>query len=93
MSRSVTVVLAYLMTYRGMTLLDALMLVRSKRKCAYPNIGFFQQLMTLEKELRPGMPPSIPMGALQAHHLQAHAATLTSSRDGGATHSRDVKAR
>jgi protein-tyrosine phosphatase len=39
MSRSVTVVIAYLMLMKGMTLRDAAGLVKDKRPIAYPNLG------------------------------------------------------
>jgi predicted protein tyrosine phosphatase len=45
-SRSVSLVLAYLMKHHRMSLDDALDLVRSKRNCALPNAGFIQALKT-----------------------------------------------
>ncbi|OQR88495.1 carbohydrate-binding protein [Thraustotheca clavata] len=48
MSRSATIVLAYLMQYKEMTLLQALTYLRSLRRVVSPNIGFMQQLLTLE---------------------------------------------
>eukprot|EP00042_Codosiga_hollandica_P037269 m.291546 g.291546 ORF g.291546 m.291546 type:complete len:90 (-) comp55099_c0_seq3:50-319(-) len=47
-SRSVTVVLAYLMRKQGFALDDALALVKDKRPCAQPNSGFLAQLRKLE---------------------------------------------
>ena len=50
-SRSVTLVLYYLMTI-GMKLSDASQYLKSKRKQnTRPNIGFFKQLLSIEKQL------------------------------------------
>ncbi|RUS85366.1 hypothetical protein EGW08_006851 [Elysia chlorotica] len=49
-SRSATVVLAFLMLHRDMNLLDAVKLVRSKREI-FPNDGFLKQLCILQKEI------------------------------------------
>jgi protein-tyrosine phosphatase len=50
-SRSVSLVLYYLMT-NGMTLSEALMYVKSKRKqYVRPNVGFFKQLLSAEKQM------------------------------------------
>ncbi|KAK8684973.1 hypothetical protein V6N13_040985 [Hibiscus sabdariffa] len=51
-SRSVTVVVAYLMKKNGMSLSEALEHVRSKRPLAAPNPGFIQQLREFEKSLQ-----------------------------------------
>ncbi|KAH9610244.1 hypothetical protein KSS87_012872 [Heliosperma pusillum] len=51
-SRSVTVVLAYLLKKRGMMLSEALEYVRSKRPQASPNAGFIKQLQNYEQSLR-----------------------------------------
>ncbi|CAO2838427.1 unnamed protein product [Amaranthus hypochondriacus] len=51
-SRSVTIVLAYLIKKRGMTLSQALEYVRSKRPQASPNGGFIRQLENYEQILR-----------------------------------------
>lgn len=50
-SRSVTVVVAYLMKTYGMSFLQALDLVRSKRPQAAPNPGFILQLKKFERKL------------------------------------------
>ena len=49
-SRSSTVLLAFLVQVRGMTLSNALNLVRKKRRRIRPNIGFFLQLLQVEKD-------------------------------------------
>ncbi|XP_062499495.1 dual specificity protein phosphatase 14-like [Corticium candelabrum] len=50
-SRSSTLVLAYLMKHKEMTLLDAYRHVKSRRPFAQPKPNFWQQLMDFEKEL------------------------------------------
>lgn len=47
MSRSVSIVIAFLIRKRRMTFESALQLVKSKRNCAEPNSGFTQQLIHL----------------------------------------------
>ncbi|XWS09026.1 hypothetical protein CRYUN_Cryun40dG0050600 [Craigia yunnanensis] len=51
-SRSVTIVVAYLMKKLGMGLSQALEHVKSKRPLAAPNSGFIGQLKELEKSLQ-----------------------------------------
>ena len=50
-SRSSTVVAAYLMQERGMSLRAGLALIIQKREQAYPNPGFLEQLKEMEMEL------------------------------------------
>lgn len=47
-SRSVSVILAYLVRYQKMTLDDAFKHVKAQRPCALPNIGFWDQLFEWE---------------------------------------------
>lgn len=58
-SRSATIVLAYLMKYQNMTLKTALEKVRELRPIVRPNIGFFNELLAFESELTPDMNPSM----------------------------------
>ncbi|KAJ8767516.1 hypothetical protein K2173_017585 [Erythroxylum novogranatense] len=51
-SRSVTIVVAYLMRKHGMNLCQALEYVKSRRPQAAPNIGFISQLRDFEKSLQ-----------------------------------------
>ncbi|KAI4378880.1 hypothetical protein MLD38_016302 [Melastoma candidum] len=51
-SRSVTIVVAYMMKKHGMTYLQALEHVKSRRPQACPNSGFVSQLRDFEKSLR-----------------------------------------
>jgi len=51
-SRSGTIVVAYLMRKCGMTFEDALILSRKYRSCIGPNDGFCEQLEQYEKQLR-----------------------------------------
>ncbi|CAL1396918.1 unnamed protein product [Linum trigynum] len=53
-SRSVTVVVAYLMKKRHMSLSQALQHVRSRRPQASPNPGFISQLQKFEQSLKEG---------------------------------------
>lgn len=57
-SRSVTIVLAYLIKKRGMTLSQALEYVRRKRPQASPNAGFVKQLQDFEQSLQAQGHPS-----------------------------------
>lgn len=49
-SRSATLVLAYLMIHRDMTLVDAIRQV-AKNRCVLPNRGFLKQLRELDLQL------------------------------------------
>nr|AFK39190.1 unknown [Medicago truncatula] len=51
-SRSVTIIVAYLMKSRGMSLSEALQHVKCKRPQATPNRGFIRQLEDFEKSLQ-----------------------------------------
>lgn len=50
-SRSATLIIAYLMSKRGMSAIEAVRAVRRKRQI-FPNDGFFEQLCDLELRLR-----------------------------------------
>jgi predicted protein tyrosine phosphatase len=50
-SRSVSIVIAYLMQHRQMTLDSAFELVKAKRPFAWPNEGFWEQLQAEERRL------------------------------------------
>jgi len=50
-SRSATFVIAYLMMYERMTLIDAYKHVQKKRPIICPNVGFFRQLIEIELEM------------------------------------------
>ena len=49
-SRSVSVVLAYLM-YRGNDLRTSLNMIKNRKTYTKPNIGFYKQLLTYEKKI------------------------------------------
>ncbi|VDQ03986.1 unnamed protein product [Trichobilharzia regenti] len=51
-SRSSTLILAYLMRHTNMSLADAYQHVRSIRPCIQPNPGFWRQLLEYEEKLR-----------------------------------------
>ncbi|EOA31511.1 hypothetical protein CARUB_v10014699mg [Capsella rubella] len=52
MSRSVTIVVAYLMKKHGMGFSKAMELVKSRRPQALPNFGFISQLQKFEKSIQ-----------------------------------------
>ncbi|XP_010436083.1 PREDICTED: dual specificity protein phosphatase 1B isoform X2 [Camelina sativa] len=52
MSRSVTIVVAYLMKKHGMGFSKAMELVKSRRPQALPNSGFISQLLKFEKSIQ-----------------------------------------
>lgn len=54
-SRSTTILLAYLMKHRGMSLKSAYDMVAARRTCVRPNPGFWRQLMDYEKRLQSSM--------------------------------------
>lgn len=47
-----TIVCAYLVRYMNMTLRDAYLLCKSKRPICFPNLGFWNQLIAYENQLR-----------------------------------------
>ncbi|PAV87259.1 hypothetical protein WR25_15127 [Diploscapter pachys] len=51
-SRSASIVLAYLMKYRCRSLRDAYHLMKSKRPMVRPNIGFWRQLIAFEQNVK-----------------------------------------
>eukprot|EP00758_Cryptobia_borreli_P007504 Tbor_TRINITY_DN5306_c2_g2::TRINITY_DN5306_c2_g2_i1::g.4353::m.4353 len=53
MSRSATVVIAYLMAYRNMRMDKAYLLTKEGRAAIYPNISFFEQLIKYDEVLFP----------------------------------------
>jgi protein-tyrosine phosphatase len=59
-SRSVTIVLAYMMRHRQMTLDSAFSLVKSRRPYVWPNDAFWEQLQGEERRLLalPAVPPA-----------------------------------
>jgi Leucine-rich repeat (LRR) protein len=51
MSRSASIVIAYMMKYHNMVYYDAFYYVKTRRDCINPNPGFRKQLMAFEKQL------------------------------------------
>lgn len=47
-----TIVCAYLMRYMNMSLRDAYLLCKRQRPICFPNLGFWNQLITYEYQLR-----------------------------------------
>ena len=60
-SRSATVVLAWLISRKEMTLFDAFTFLRSKRRFVYPNKGFWSLLINRDAS------KSVPLDALEMH--------------------------
>ncbi|XP_048853928.1 uncharacterized protein si:dkey-175m17.7 isoform X2 [Brienomyrus brachyistius] len=58
-SRSATIVIAYLMKHTRMTMMDAYKYVRSRRPVVSPNLNFMGQLLEFEKDLNSGITPRI----------------------------------
>lgn len=50
-SRSATIVIAYLIRYHGYSLVDAYNFVKTRRCCVQPNAGFWQQLAKFETQM------------------------------------------
>ena len=65
-SRSCSVLLAYLVKYEDMSLLEALVLVKHRRSIVYPNKGFLLRLIEFEREVR--KQSSVPFEILELHH-------------------------
>ncbi|KAG9053526.1 hypothetical protein FS842_007949 [Serendipita sp. 407] len=78
-SRSPTIVAAYLIHAFGMRTEDALTLLRERREVIEPNPGFVQQLMTYEKRVRMGLAPSSSSSSSSTPAAAAAAAVLSSS--------------
>jgi len=58
-SRSATVVIAYLMKHTLMTMTDAYKYVRGRRPVVSPNLNFMGQLLEFEEDLNSGITPRI----------------------------------
>ena len=66
-SRSASIILAYLVKYRNMTLREAFKHTRDRRSIVHPNFGFFRQLIDFEREIRISCEPSVKMVKLNEH--------------------------
>ena len=53
-SRSATIVIAYIMEYSSLSMQKAYDYVKSKRTIVAPNLGFMGQLLELEKQINAG---------------------------------------
>ncbi|VEL22925.1 unnamed protein product [Protopolystoma xenopodis] len=78
-SRSTSLVLAYLVRHRGMSLAEAYQLVRSVRPCVQPNPSFWRQLVDYEERLRGGRSVRlVPSGPVHTHSPTACATPFLS---------------
>ena len=75
MSRSSSVVLAYLIKYRRIPLVAALRMLRDRRPIVYPNIGFMLHLIALE-QIELGV-ASLSTDAAHALHRETSSPTRT----------------
>lgn len=71
MSRSVTVVLAYLMKFEGFTLNNAYDYVKQKKSNISPNFSFMEQLVQFENSLRPS-PSDSGIGSNCTSPIEGH---------------------
>lgn len=69
-SRSATIVIAYLMKHTLMTMTDAYKYVRSRRPVMSPNLNFMGQLLEFERDLNSGVTPRILMPKLNGVETQ-----------------------
>ncbi|XP_004076735.1 dual specificity protein tyrosine phosphatase CCP1 [Oryzias latipes] len=69
-SRSATIVIAYLMKHTLMTMTDAYKYVRSRRPVVSPNLNFMGQLLEFERDLNSGLTPRILMPRLNGVETQ-----------------------
>ncbi|KAM9788829.1 dual specificity protein phosphatase 10 [Neosynchiropus ocellatus] len=69
-SRSATIVIAYLMKHTLMTMTDAYKYVRSRRPVVSPNLNFMGQLLEFERDLNSGVTPRILMPKLSGVETQ-----------------------
>lgn len=74
-SRSASVVIAYLMTYHNFSLHDAFFLVRSHRAVVTPNLGFMEKLGEYEEKLR-GTDPTIDINKYLSWYQTAERAAV-----------------
>ncbi|XP_056140189.1 uncharacterized protein si:dkey-175m17.7 [Lampris incognitus] len=78
-SRSATIVIAYLMKHTLMTMTDAYKYVRSRRPVVSPNLNFMGQLLEFERDLNSGVTPRILMPKLSGLETQLYMQVRSSS--------------
>nr|XP_023650887.1 dual specificity protein phosphatase 10-like [Paramormyrops kingsleyae] len=78
-SRSATIVIAYLMKHTRMTMMDAYKYVRGRRPVVSPNLNFMGQLLEFERDLNSGITPRIltpKLNGLETQHPPLSVAVL-----------------
>ena len=70
-SRSPTIVIAYLMRSRGISLREAYDVVRTRRSIVNPNFGFMKQLIAFERTLG-AKHPSLTLEEYVPNWLKPH---------------------
>lgn len=78
-SRSASVLAAYYVRHRGMSLLDALAMLKDKRSLVSPNLGFLVRLLKVEADARGAT--SIPRRALNLHRTYKFAVESDAEAD------------
>uniref|UniRef100_A0A3B3QP52 protein-tyrosine-phosphatase n=1 Tax=Paramormyrops kingsleyae TaxID=1676925 RepID=A0A3B3QP52_9TELE len=71
-SRSATIVIAYLMKHTRMTMMDAYKYVRGRRPVVSPNLNFMGQLLEFERDLNSGITPRILTPKLNGLETQVY---------------------
>lgn len=66
-SRSATLIVAYLMLHKEFNLIEAVLHVKKSRDCIQPNPGFMRQLIDLELQLRPKTDEEALIEVLEQH--------------------------
>jgi len=69
-SRSASVIIAYLMTYQGYSLHEAFFVVKSHRSVITPNVGFMEKLCNFEEE-RQSRSPTIDMNKYESWYTSS----------------------
>ncbi|KAK1757072.1 protein-tyrosine phosphatase-like protein [Echria macrotheca] len=89
-SRSPTMIAAYLMKRLGMTLRESLTLLVEARAVVAPNPGFLRQLSEMEKDIFNGKSTFDPAGVTSSTRLAAYLERTRPEAEGAATKAQDI---